>query len=203
MSLGDFRPTEFSSTRRLCSTVFSNWAFTNYEFNLTHRSTQDHQTLFTSRQSGVSSPHNCSRVDHPGCLGQRCACVRACSSAVPHFCLPVVNADFGVSPEFLPNNGVYVPDSVRLGHHIQVVQVCEQLLSWQQSLRDFPQRSVLPEAEEHGHESVSLLSTLSGCGGRHQPHLPRGTWKGLRRTTLQRAEVAHLPSLPIRPDSVK
>ena len=156
MPLGDFRPTEFSATRHCAPLPSSPTGPSRIQPD-----PQEHQTLFTSRQAGVSSPHNCSGVDHPGCFGQCCACVRARSSTVPHFSLPVVNADFGVSPEFLPNNSVYVPDSVRLAHHIQDVQVCEQLLSWQQSLRDCPQRSVLPEAEEHGHESVSLLSTFS------------------------------------------
>ena len=36
-----------------------------------------------------------------------------------------------VSPKFFPNRSVYVPDSVGFTHHVQIVQVCEQLFSLQ------------------------------------------------------------------------
>ena len=56
MQLGNCRPTEFSATRHCAPLLLLQLGL--HEFNLTHKSTQDHQTLFTSRQTGVSSPHN-------------------------------------------------------------------------------------------------------------------------------------------------
>ena len=169
----DFRPTEFSATRRYAPLSSSPTGPSRIQPDpQEHPKSPD---LLTSRQAGVSSPHNCSWVDHPGCLGQCCASVRARSSTVPHFSLPVVNTDFGVSPEFLPI--IVCTSPIRLAHHTQVVKICEQLLSSSAMARNAPCCS-------------------GGCGGRRQPHLPRGTWKGLHRTTLQRAKVAHLPSCP-------
>ena len=55
------------------------------------------------------------------------------SSTVPHLCLPVLNPDLGVGPQFGGENVVDVHHSPWLAHHVQIVQKGEEPLCWEKT----------------------------------------------------------------------
>ena len=78
----------------------------------------------------------------------------------PHFGFAMVEVDACVGPEFLFHNGVRFCGPARQTCDVDVIQGGTQLLIARQPCLGLNEGLMLGQCEEHGHEGISLLSSL-------------------------------------------
>ena len=143
LGVGDFRDA-IQQSMMLCDFPLQKFL---HEIKMPERHTKHLEPLLVRGESGVSSPNDSAGTCQSGGALQPNASWREGPTPVPHF--------------RFASEIMYLPYPSRGTYDVQIVQVRQEFFAFFQLCSDCGQSWVLPQAEDQGHQRITLLPAFT------------------------------------------